>query len=511
MVFSSTVFLYGFLPLFLLVYCLLPARLRNGWLLLSSLFFYAWGEVWFVLVMMASILIDFSAGLFIAGARLRGPEDDVPLLEVGGERTRRQRFGLLFSIVTNLGILVSFKYFNFLVDSYNGLLDMVGLPTLHWEPSFSAFLPLGISFFTFQSMSYTFDVYLGHVKATRNLRNFATYVSMFPQLVAGPIVRYQEIAASLIQRTVRLSDFSYGVQRFVMGLGKKVILANAFSVPADQIFSIPNAELTPALAWLGVAAYTLQIYFDFSGYSDMAIGLGRMLGFRFLENFDYPYISRSITEFWRRWHISLSSWFKSYVYIPAGGSREGPLKTYRNLWLVFFLCGLWHGASWNFAFWGLYHGVLLIVERMLRTPAEPATPNLFRLPRAAAWLGHLYVLLAVMIGWVFFRAESFGQSWAFLKAMAGSAEGSGLAYYPALYFDRQLLLVTLVAIVGSCPVVPFLASKLSKEQPSESRSSRRWVQEVADFSAAVFVLAVFLLSAVKLASTTHNPFIYFRF
>ncbi len=504
MVFSSTVFLFAFLPAVLLVYFVTPGRLRNVCLLVTSLFFYAWGETWFVLVMLASIVIDYCSGLMIAGALGRPWNEEVRQLTPGGERTPQQRLGLLFSLVANLGILGFFKYFNFTVDSYNATAQLLGLSAMQWETTLRVALPLGISFFTFQSMSYTFDVYLGHVRATRNLLNFATFVSLFPQLVAGPIVRYRDIAERLARRRVTVDDFAYGVRRFIIGLSKKVIIANAFALPADKIFAIPDAELTPGLAWLGVICYTLQIYFDFSGYSDMAIGLGRMFGFHFLENFNYPYISRSITEFWRRWHISLSSWFRDYVYIPAGGNRKGRLRTYLNLWLVFFLCGLWHGSSWNFVVWGLFHGGLLVVERVVRQ--QSAVSLAFWRP-----FQHLYVLLTVMVGWVFFRAETFTQAWAFLRAMVGLADGAGLSHYPALYLDSELWLVFGVAVLGSCPLVPYLKSRIERGADGALEGQpRRWLATLESAS-AVALIALLVLSSMKLASTTHNPFIYFRF
>lgn len=504
MVFSSTVFLFLYLPVFLLVYFVTPAGLRNLSLLAASLGFYAWGETWFVGVMLASILIDYCCGLWIAGSFGKSREHEIPLLEPGGRRTARQRAGLLISLAANLGILGFFKYFDFVVDSYNACVRWVGFSAWQWETAIHVALPLGISFFTFQSMSYTFDVYLGNVRATRSLLRFATFVAMFPQLVAGPIVRYRDVARRLARRRTRLADMAYGVRRFVIGLGKKVIVANAFAVPADGIFAIPDDELTFTLAWLGVLSYTFQIYFDFSGYSDMAIGLGRMLGFRFRENFSYPYVSRSITEFWRRWHISLSTWFKDYVYIPAGGNRGTAGRTYFNLFLVFFLCGLWHGASWNFVLWGLFHGGLLVAERVSRRRPSVSHP-------IATVARHLYVLLAVMVGWVLFRAESFGQAWTFLEAMMGRGAASSRAYYPELYFGSELQVLVVVAIAGSCPLVPLVAQKLrALERRLEGASGA--ILRLGEEAGRTLVLAtLFLVSAMKLASTTHNPFIYFRF
>ncbi len=500
MVFSSSIFLFGYLPVVLLVYFVLPGRARNFFLLVASLFFYAWGEAGFVLVMVASILADYLAGLLISGG-LAGPWGAaVPQLEPGGERSSLQRACLVLSVVVNLGILFLFKYFGFAVASYSSAAQALGAGALQWDTSVAIALPLGISFFTFQSMSYTIDVYLGHVRATRNLIDFGTYVSMFPQLVAGPIVRYRDISRELVSRRVSVEDFSYGVQRFVIGLSKKMLVANTFAVPADKIFAIPTSELTTELAWLGVIAYTLQIYFDFSGYSDMAIGLGRMFGFTFLENFNYPYISSSVTEFWRRWHISLSTWFRDYVYIPAGGNRRGQARTYFNLGMVFFLCGLWHGASWNFVVWGLFHGALLVGERILRRSSVATV----------LWrpLRHVYVLGAVMVGWVFFRADTFSQAWSFLFAMAGFSDGSGQIHYPALYLDNETIAVFLIALLACTPIAPFLKSQLPTgvDENGELR--------MAPVSQAVCFLglsSLFILSSIRLASTTHNPFIYFRF
>ena len=500
MSFSSTVFLFAFLPVVLLIYQVTPARGRNLFLLLVSFFFYTWGETWFALIMLASITVDYFAALWIADSLGRPRSGEVSLLPVGGPRSLSQKLGLLFSLTANLSILGFFKYFHFTADSFHAIALGLGFAGERWQTTWQIALPLGISFFTFQSMSYTIDVYLGNVRATRRFLDFATYVSLFPQLVAGPIVRYRDIAADLYRRRTTADDFAYGVRRFALGLSKKVLIADAFAFPADRIFALPAAELTPGLAWLGVASYTIQIYFDFSGYSDMAIGLGRMFGFRFLENFNYPYVSRSVTDFWRRWHISLSSWFRDYVYIPAGGNRKGRLRTFLNLWLVFFLCGLWHGASWNFVIWGLFHGTLLVIERVLR-------PHLGRLASPWKFLGHVYLLLAVMVGWVLFRADTLSHGWALLCAMVGWAPGSGVEYYPSLYFDSELWLVASAAVVGSCPVVPYVKSRFDAVRVASSLRLLPWIER----GAAVSILGLLLLSLVKLSSTTHHPFIYFRF
>ncbi|MGD8338870.1 MAG: MBOAT family protein, partial [Desulfobacterales bacterium] len=378
MLFSSIIFLFQFLPLCLLLYFLAGKRLRNLLLLIASLVFYAWGESYYVLLMLVSILVNYLCGLMID--RYRGRQ--------------AARGFLIAAIAFNVLSISVFKYANFLVDNLNTLLSQIGAGPIELAP---IHLPIGISFFTFQAMSYAVDVYRRDAPVQRNPLNIGLYIALFPQLIAGPIIRYHDIAAQLIRRRVRLDDLSYGIERFVVGLGKKVLIANQVAIIADQVFSFPYETLTPGVAWLGVLCYTLQIYFDFSGYSDMAIGIGRMFGFHFLENFNYPYISRSIREFWRRWHISLSSWFRDYLYIPLGGNHRGPLRTYLNLLIVFFLCGLWHGASWNFVIWGLLHGLFLVIERL----GFEKILNRWWSP-----LRYLYVMLVVCTGWVFFRAEN---------------------------------------------------------------------------------------------------------
>jgi len=346
MLFSEPVFVFLFLPLLLLGYALTPRAAQNTLLLLASLLFYAWGEGFFVLVMLGSIAFNYLVGL---------------LLEAGRGRRRLRPLALLLGVAGNLALLIVFKYAGFLVTNLNLLLAGLKLPAL---PVPALHLPIGISFFTFQAMSYVIDVYRDRIPVQKHPLRIALYIALFPQLIAGPIVRYQHIARQLTRRVVTRPGLAEGIRRFILGLGKKMLLANVLAVPVDKIFAIPAHQLTTSVAWLGVVCYALQIYFDFSGYSDMAIGLGRMFGFRFLENFRYPYLARTITDFWRRWHISLSSWFRDYVYIPLGGNRRGPLRTYRNLVIVFLLCGLWHGASWTFVAWGLFHGLFLAIERL---------------------------------------------------------------------------------------------------------------------------------------------------
>jgi alginate O-acetyltransferase complex protein AlgI len=496
MVFSSIVFLFLFLPLFLGLYFLLPRAWRNVVLLGASVVFYFWGEGWLLWILALSTAIDYTAGLLIAGCPpWRRPEP----LDPDGPRSAGQRLALTLSIVTNLGLLAAFKYFNFGVDNYNWLVGSFGLSRLALFSVPTVVLPLGISFFTFQSMSYTIDVYRGRVTATSSLLRFATYVTMFPQLVAGPIVRYLDVAEELEHRETTASGFSRGIERFVVGLAKKVLIANTVAQLADGVFELPPEQLTTAAAWLGVLAYTLQIYFDFSGYSDMAIGLGLMLGFHFPENFRWPYISRSIQEFWRRWHISLSTWFRDYLYIPLGGSRGGTFSTYRNLVLVFLLCGLWHGASWNFVIWGVFHGFFLVVER------AGLAAWLERVPR---FVRHGYVLLAVMVGWVFFRADTLPEALAFLRAMGGFADAP--AALPLAMLVRGDVVVALVlGVVGSMPLVPWLRDRWHRLRDRAAAPGRADLGVQAGATVALFVL--FGLIALRLSASAYNPFIYFRF
>ena len=476
MVFSSPVFLFLFLPVVLGVYFLLPRGLRNLWLLATSLIFYAWGEPRFVLVMLASIGANYLLALLIA--RSAGA-------------VRRRAF-LALAVAANIGLLVVFKYADFLVANLNAVLEALRFAPLSL-PAIA--LPIGISFFTFQALSYVVDVYRREVPVQRNPLDLGLYIALFPQLIAGPIVRYHDVAQQIVHRVVTREGFAYGIERFVLGLGKKVLIANTLAVQADAIFSIPPDQLTAPVAWFGLACYTLQIYFDFSGYSDMAIGLGYMFGFRFLENFSHPYVAQSITEFWRRWHISLSTWFRDYLYIPLGGNRGSALRTYRNLVLVFFLCGLWHGASWSFVVWGLLHGFLLVVERMGLGHA------MTRWPRA---LRHGWTLLFVMIAWVFFRADSLPHALGFLRAMLGASPATGLEHPFALFVDGPTLLVLGAGIVGSMPVLAALRRRLM-ERPSAAVAVAMGAGEIAALS------LILLACSMMLAAGTYNPFIYFRF
>jgi alginate O-acetyltransferase complex protein AlgI len=506
MVFSSPIFIFLFLPVFLILYLILsiPYRVKkspnlliilNLFLLIGSLIFYFWGETWFVLVMLASTVLDYLCGLLINYSRTKPNIQEV-------YSRRLAKTGVALSIIGNLTILGIFKYFNFAVDTFQGIyVNIFGAqPSAHF---IEILLPIGISFYTFQSMSYTIDVYRGYVKPTRNIINFSCFVTMFPQLVAGPIIRYKDIEAQITERSITISKFSAGVQRFIVGFGKKVLIANTVAVIVDKIFAISPSNLTVGQAWLGTLFYSLQIYFDFSGYSDMAIGLGKMLGFDFLENFNYPYIAKSIREFWRRWHISLSNWFKDYLYIPLGGSRMSQKRTYLNLVIVFFLVGLWHGAAWNFVIWGLFHGIFLIIERGSFGKI---------LDRLWAPIRHIYTLFVVMIGWVFFRADNLGYALSFLKRMIGlTGNPTSSAFEASYYINYEVILAAAIGIIGAAPVVLLgkkvyisIAEKLHAGVP-------RAVNFGPPLAALLFLISVFMLSAMSLASGTYNPFIYFRF
>jgi len=482
MVFSSITFLFFFLPAALLTVLLAGKKARNICLLFFSLFFYAWGEGIYVLLMLTSITANYFGGRLIH--TLTG-------------QMRRLVLGLFVSF--NLLLLGYYKYANFLADTINSLFSFLGVLPLQLEP---VHLPIGISFFTFQALSYIIDVYRKKIAPQSNAIDLALYISLFPQLIAGPIVRYTDIQKQLSKRQVSLDGFYVGVQRFIYGLSKKVLLANPLAEIADKIFALSGAELTTPLAWLGIVCYTLQIYYDFSGYSDMAIGLGRMFGFSFLENFNYPYISKSIREFWRRWHISLSSWLRDYVYIPLGGNRHGTGRTYFNLLFVFFLCGLWHGASWSFVLWGFYHGFFLVIER---TPVGGLQEKLW-------WpLRHVSTLLIVILGWVIFRCETLGAAGEYYLALLGGGAESTLeiSYLFSLNSKQQTELG--VAILCIFPVYQWL------------RDTRKWVltrirgslRYACDFTSSglQFFLSVVLLylAIISLAAGAYNPFIYFRF
>ena len=465
MLFSSLIFLYAFLPCTLLAYFLTPRRGKNPVLLLASLLFYAWGEPRYLILILLNILLGFTAGLGIH--RFRGR-----LLG---------RLFLLTSVAGSLGLLCCFKYGDFFLSAINGALG-ISLPL--WRLA----LPVGISFYTFQILSYTIDLYRGDVEVQRNPVSFALYVALFPQLIAGPIVKYETVADQIDNRQESWDDFAAGCARFIAGLGKKVLIANQVAVVADRAFNLGNGELSASFAWLGAICYTLQIYYDFSGYSDMAIGLGKMFGFHFLENFNYPYISKSITEFWRRWHISLSACFRDYVYFPLGGSRvSSKWKHIRNLFVVWLLTGVWHGANWTFIVWGLLYFVLLVLEKY------------GHLGRGwPVWLNWLFTLLMVNFAWVIFRADSLGAAGQYLLAMFGGGAGAW-SELTALYL-RENWTVLLAGLVFAAPVAPRLRDWLVR---------RDW--PMVDLLYALGAAAVFLVSAAFIIKGTYNPFIYFNF
>ncbi len=482
MVFSSIIFLFLFLPATLVAYYLGGKYLRNIILLTASLLFYAWGEGQYVLLMLASIGVNFIFGLLLDRQA----------------STRTRKIVISAGIVLNLGLLGFYKYADFLLANFNQL-----APVLHLSPIVSGptHLPIGISFFTFQAISYIIDVYRQETSVQKNLIHLGLYIASFPQLIAGPIIRYHDVARQIITRTHTLEKFSYGVERFIFGLGKKVLIANVMAEMADHIFNAPIVQLSVFEAWLGILCYAMQIYFDFSGYSDMAIGLGYMFGFRFLENFNYPYISRSIREFWRRWHISLTNWFRDYLYIPLGGNRKGEVRTYLNLLLVFLLCGFWHGASWNFIVWGLFHGFFLALERWRLSGILEKWPLFFQ---------HLYVGLIVLVGWVFFRLEKLSDAVAYLGAMLGIGTSPQINPWVLYKMDSLIFFTLAVALIGCLPVYPAILDTIGRKKVFMQQSN------LITYSTAQIVKVgglgvVFILSLLSLASGAYNPFIYFRF
>jgi len=459
--------MFYFLALTLLIYYLVPRKLRNPVLLLASLFFYFWGEKEYVIIMFLSTAIDFTHGLIVERCKARGND-------------RGARIAVASSIVFNLGLLGFFKYWDFLAGSLQAL-------GLNFMPILNVHLPIGISFYTFQTMSYTIDVYRGDTRAQRSIINFGTFVTLFPQLIAGPIIKYKDLGDQINQRTCNADKFSSGVQIFMVGLGKKLLLANNAGMLWDSYKAMALSELTVAGSWLGVIAFTFQIYFDFSGYSDMAIGLGRMLGFEFLPNFNYPYISRSITEFWRRWHISLSTWFKEYLYIPLGGNRCSKARWMFNLLVVWSATGIWHGASWNYLIWGLYFFVLLMIEKFFL---------LDKLKKAPALLARLYTLFLVVVSWAIFALEDFGHLTGYLKVMFGLG-GVSLVDSAFGYYLRSYLPMLVICAVASTPLAAQSYRKLSVR-----------AQQVV---CTILVAGGLVVCTAYLVASTYNPFLYFRF
>ena len=473
MVFSSIFFLFTFLPLSLLIYWMSPAKIKNFTLLAVSLFFYAWGEPVYVLLMIASILTNFVFGIFIESELIK-------------EKRAVRRALFISAVVFNILILGFFKYYGFLAENINALFNA--------DIAYSELpLPIGISFYTFQVLSYVIDVYLGKVRLQRNPVSFALYVTMFPQLIAGPIVRYSDIESQLEQRNVSASKFGEGAQRFIQGLGKKVLIANSMGALWDITQAMDMTGISVFSAWLGIIAYTFQIYFDFSGYSDMAIGLGKMFGFEFMENFDHPYISRSVTEFWRRWHISLGTWFREYVYIPLGGNRCSRIRQIRNIMAVWMLTGLWHGASWNFVVWGIYYGCLLLIEKMFLKKLIDDAP---------AIISHVYCMLAVIIGWVLFASRDIESAAAYLGVMSG-ASGNVLVDNAFIYYLKSNAVMLVISLLFSTGIFREI---FEPEEISDKIRTR------VSHSAAVILHAFILfMSTAYLVTETYNPFLYFRF
>ena len=466
MVFSSIPFLFMYLPVVLAVYYIVPIKWRNLWLFAVNMLFYGWGEPVYIFLMVFSITVNYINGMLIHNYR-----DD---------RTKAKTV-LVINTVINLGLLIFFKYFDLIIETINILPPFSGLEPLGIE------LPIGISFYTFQTMSYPVDVYRGDADVQKNYISFGTFVALFPQLIAGPIVRYKDVADQLNFRASSIDQFASGVRRFIIGLGKKSLIANNIGSLWDIYAAAGAGELTMMGSWLGIAAFTLQIYFDFSGYSDMAIGLGRMLGFEFLENFNYPYISKSITEFWRRWHMSLGTWFRDYVYIPLGGNRCGLKRQFFNILVVWALTGIWHGANWTFLLWGLYYALFLMVEKAFL---------LKKLKNAPGIVTHIYTLVIVMVGWVIFQLDTVQQCGVYVSAMFGLGK-AGLFAARDFYYLSAYAITFVIAIISATPI----GAKLFKKLPDS-------VQSIA---APIMIAAVLLITTGYIVDGTYNPFLYFKF
>lgn len=500
MLFSSLTFLFVFLPAILVCYYVAPRLARNAILLLFSYLFYAWGGVSYSAVLIISVVANF---LFVK--------------QIGSKKATKKRW-LTAGIIFNLVILGLFKYLDFIIANINGLSQLVAHDAAHIE-SLGIALPLGISFFTFQQMSMLWDVYRSDREEASSFANTALYISFFPQLVAGPIVRYHDIIDQIKDRVESFELFKSGLRKFIVGLFKKIVIANTCASIADTVMVLEIDAVSTPLAWLGIVAYAFQIYFDFSGYSDMAIGLGRMFGFRIPENFDFPYIATSIKDFWRRWHISLSTWFRDYLYIPLGGNRKGAVRTYVNLFIVFFLTGLWHGATWSFVFWGLFHGSFLVLERL------GFERILQKIPRPISWI---YTMLIVLVGWVFFRIEAFPDALAYVGKMFGMGTEGELHFEH--YLDRERIVVLILAVISSSPVFMWLKGVIGWDEmaeikpmnrfgklldefgnPSSNQSIQKMRQAPFQVMMDVVYIGMFMYAVMIINSGSYNPFIYFRF
>lgn len=467
MVFSSILFMFIYLPIVLAVYYICPLKWRNWWLFIVNMVFYGWGEPVYILLMLFSIVMNYISGIFVGKYK----DDNKP----------KAKRVLVVNIIINLAMLMFFKYYDLFATTLNQI------PGLGFIQPLGLTLPIGISFYTFQTMSYPIDIYRGDGNVQRNFISFGTFVALFPQLIAGPIVRYKDIDDQLTYREHSPDKFSSGIERFTIGLGKKVLIANNIGQLWDTYSAMPASELTFVGSWIGILAFSLQIYFDFSGYSDMAIGLGRMIGFEFLENFNYPYISKSITEFWRRWHISLGTWFRDYVYIPLGGNRKGKNRQLLNIAIVWALTGFWHGANWTFMLWGLYFAVFLIIEKLWL---------LERLEKAPAIVGHIYSLFVVICGWVLFQLNTLTEVGNYYKAMFGFGSGGTVSTADG-YHAASFAVMFLIAIIASTPLLKNLFSKLSPK--------------AKNFITPVLVLLALVICTAYLVDATYNPFLYFRF
>ena len=463
MLFSSMTFVFMFLPIVCALYLLSQKRFHNPILLAASILFYAWGEPKYLAIMLLTILINYAGAIAV-------------------EKFNHKKLWLIFTIIVDLGLLIYFKYFNFIIDNINNLFHS------HIN-AIDVIMPIGISFYTFQALSYVIDVFRGDCKAQKDIYKLALYICLFPQLIAGPIVKYHDVAEQIEDRKVNFDKVTIGVKRFIIGLSKKMLIANTLGAIADKIFTQPADTFSPLVAWLGSISYTLQLYYDFSGYSDMAIGLGLIFGFQFMENFNYPYISKSITEFWRRWHISLSTWFKQYLYIPLGGNRISKNRTYINLGIVFLLTGIWHGASWNFVFWGIWNGFFIILEKM--TGWHNDTDKL-----PVKILKHIYTIFVFILGWVMFRADNMTYAWTYLKNMFGLVKVHDITY-TMMYYVNNIEIITLIAAILCA--MPIFRNMIHIEKKTVKLLVNIWL------------LVLFILSSASIAASTYNPFIYFRF
>ncbi|MBP5343789.1 MAG: MBOAT family protein [Alphaproteobacteria bacterium] len=466
MLFSSMTFVFMFLPIVCTLYLLARKELRNYILLLASILFYAWGEPRYLAIMLTTIIVNYF------GARLIH------------QFPKFKKLSLLATILVDLGFLFYFKYFNFVMTNINAAFG-ADIPFL------DVIMPIGISFYTFQALSYVVDVYRGETEVQKDIYKLALYICLFPQLIAGPIVKYHDVADQITNRTVTFDKVAYGVKRFIIGLAKKMLIANTMGAIADKIFVLPVTEFDPLTAWVGAFAYTFQIFYDFSGYSDMAIGLGSIFGFKFLENFNYPYISKSITEFWRRWHISLSTWFKEYLYIPLGGNRVAKWRMYMNLFIVFLATGIWHGAEWTFLVWGLWNGFFIILEKLTSWHKKEGN-------KALAFTQHLYTIFVFVFGWILFRADNISYAGQYIQNMFGLVSEHKIMYTLGYYVDNIEILAFIAAIICSMPIFTKMLQI-------------KYEHKVLRTLVNIWLMVLFILSSASIAASTYNPFIYFRF